>query len=122
MGAGELTGGDSRTIRQHLRYLADLGEMDETMARRYLFKLFPDQDETVLLDKRLDTMSQSELSALSIASILASRNQLLVLDEPFAKLNAAQKETLASILNNIQERKALILSLGDQNQLSALDV
>ena len=92
------------------------------MAKRYLFRLFPDQDETVLLEKRLDTMSPSELSALSIASILASRNQLLVLDEPFAKLDAAQKETLASILNIIQERKALILSLGDHNQLSALDV
>lgn len=84
-----------------MRYLADLGEMDETKAKRYLLKLLPDQEESVLLDRKLNKMSCSELSVLSISAILASKNQLLVLDEPFAKLDAAQKESLASIVNTL---------------------
>ena len=66
----------------------------------------------VSLDARVASLSTAARRRVEIARALASRPKLLVLDEPFSALEAADKHRLLAMLGEIAERGVSILYIG----------
>lgn len=67
------------------------------------------------LDRKIDTLSQSELKKVALASVLALNPKVIVLDEPTTNLDNSSKNNLIKIIRILKNRfhKTIILTSKD---------
>jgi energy-coupling factor transporter ATP-binding protein EcfA2 len=77
-----------------------------------------------LLDRATDTLSGGELQRVALASALATRPRLVLLDEPTSQLDPVAGDELISLLRRLNEEWAVAVLLGEhrlERCLSAAD-
>lgn len=114
---GELT--VRRVVEDELKKARKAGRASGESAEEVLASMFL---EPHFLDRKLRTMSGGERQRLSIALALATRPEVLVLDEPTTALDATLKDKVSARLRDIvAERNIGLLVLShDLNLLSRL--
>jgi energy-coupling factor transport system ATP-binding protein len=73
-------------------------------------------------DRHIDHLSGGEQRRVAIAGLLARRPRMLVLDEPFAGLDADGRETLSRVLQDLRTTAALALVIVSHDQEPALRI
>jgi energy-coupling factor transport system ATP-binding protein len=62
-----------------------------------------------LADRRVDELSGGQLRRVALAGLLAGRPKVLVLDEPFAGLDRAARQSLIAMLSRLRDQRGLTL-------------
>lgn len=98
------------TIRQHLAYLCWLRRIDSKHAPAEIDRVLEFTDLADRADQRIRALSGGMRRRVSIGSALIGRPDLVVLDEPSAGLDVAQRDALSRILGRLSTETITVVS------------
>lgn len=103
--------GKSRmTVTEHLTYMAWLKEIPEHHTREHIQELLAIAELEDQAHSRISALSGGMRRRVGIASALAGHPQLVILDEPSAGLDVAQRDRLRSIVSRVAQGATVIVS------------
>ncbi len=74
-------------------------------------------DADPLLDRRVDTLSRGETTLVALLGVLVTQPDLIVLDEPLASLDGANRRRVLAAIDSIQEHTGLLVTEHDVTDL-----
>jgi molybdopterin-binding protein len=95
------------SVRQNITYSADARRVPATKFRPVLDKLVEATGIGTLLERRPATLSGGERQRVGLVRALASRPNLVLLDEPFSALNETLRRELWWLLRELQSQWGL---------------
>lgn len=112
--------GNQHTPRELVTHLAQLGGLSGAEARRAASDALDMVRLTDRRDKRIGTLSHGMRRRVAVASALAGRPELVLLDEPTAGLDPVQAQSLREVLADARGQRTLIISSHNLDELERL--
>ncbi|MGI9149850.1 MAG: ABC transporter ATP-binding protein [Chloroflexota bacterium] len=108
------------SVRDFLRYVAWLKRVPKPTLQDCITDALASTDLTELATRKLRALSGGMIRRLAVAQALVNRPRLLVLDEPAAGLDPAQRIDMRAILRDIGVGRSLVISTHHVDDLVAL--
>ncbi len=98
------------TVREHLAYMCWLHRIPDSRVRSEVDRVVELVDLVERADDRISALSGGMRRRVGIGSALVGRPSLVILDEPSAGLDVAQREALSSVLRRVSAEAITIVS------------
>ncbi|MCO4745073.1 MAG: ABC transporter ATP-binding protein [Proteobacteria bacterium] len=112
--------GDRHTPRELVTHLAQLGGLSGADSRRAATEALDIVRLTDKRDKRIGTLSHGMRRRVAVASALAGKPDLVLLDEPTAGLDPVQAQALREALAEARGTRTLVISSHNLDELERL--
>lgn len=112
--------GDQHTPRELVTHLCRLGGLGAAEARRAADDALDMVRLTERRDKQIKTLSHGMRRRVAVASALAGRPELVLLDEPTAGLDPVQALALREVLDQARGQRTLVISSHNLDELERL--
>ena len=108
--------GQPFTVRAYLRHLAAIRRVPVDAAFAWLQRLEGDH----LLDVRLPELSKGSAQKVGLTQAVMASPGLLVLDEPFAGLDAATRDALPAVISELASGGTIVVVSDHQRRIESL--
>lgn len=113
-----------RDVGEELTFSWPRGWQDGTERRRRARRLRASMEavglEHVPLDQPLESFSEGYQRRIAIASQLARKTQVLLMDEPFAGLDWKTKEDLVQLLRGLKKETTILVASHDVREIASI--
>lgn len=98
------------TVREHLAYMCWLKRLDDQATTSEVDRLLRLVDLETRADDRIRALSGGMRRRVGVASALVASPELIVLDEPTAGLDMAQRDSLNELLHQVSQNAIVVIS------------